>query len=241
MIRRTFLRIGLLALVCGMVLPLHQVDAGTIGVGETVPLSQLLTGVESIVVGDKVFDQFFYAPSGGAPSAEDVSVTGVLQDGGYGLVFTSGGFAAGGFNELSLDASLGFRVSVTDPNQLIVGAELFGTVGTLGSGDARISEVFSNIPDASLLIRQFRLDDDLITSISSDVAVFAQGVSELFVLKDISIEVPDANSPLFDLGNLAELTTFRQLFFQEAIPEPTTLSLAALAAAAGIVCRRKRK
>jgi len=92
-----------------------------------------------------------------------------------------------------------------------------------------------------LLIRQFRLDDDLITSISSDVTSF-QGVSELFVLKDISIEVPDVNSPLFDLGNLAELTTFRQLFFQEAIliPEPTTLSLAAIAVA-GIVYRRKRK
>jgi len=112
-------------------LPLYQVDAvdaGIIGVNETVPLSQLLTGADSIVVGDKLFDEFFYAPTGGAPDAEDVSVTGVLQGGGYGLVFTSGGFAAGGFNELALDASLGFRVSVTDPNQLIVGAELFGTV-----------------------------------------------------------------------------------------------------------------
>ena len=166
-------------------------------------------------------------------------VTGVQQDGGYGLVFTSGGFAAGGFNALSLDASLGFRVTVTDPTQVIIGAELFGTVGTVGSGDARISEAFSNVPGSSLLIRQFRVDGDLITSKSSDVAFFDEGVTELFVIKDISIEVPGVNSPLYDLGNLAELTTFRQLFFQEAVPEPTALSLAGIALL-GVVCSKRR-
>ncbi len=234
---KVFAAIAMCFLVVASALPQHQTFAGIINVGETVPLSQLLTGLDSIVVGDKTFDEFFYAPMGGAPAAEDVVVTGVQQGGGYGLVFTSGGFAAGGFNETSLDASLGFRVSVNDPTQVIVGAELFGTVGTIGSGDARISEAFNNVPGSSLLIRQFRVDGDLISSKSSDVAVFDQGVSELYVLKDISIEVPDVNSSLFDIGNLAELTTFRQLFFQ--IPEPTTISLAALAMVC-IVSGRKR-
>jgi len=224
-------------LLASSLLPLHQADAGIISVGETVPLSQLITGVDSIVVGDKLFDEFFYNPSGGAPAAEDVVVMGVQQDGGYGLVFTSGGFAAGGLRDTSLDAGLGFRVSVTNPSQLIVGAELFGTAGTLGTGDARISEAFNSAPGSSLLIRNFRVDGDLITARSSDRATFAQGVSELFVIKDISIEVPAVGDPRFDLANLAELTTFRQLFFQ--IPEPTTISLAAFAIV-GIVCSRKR-
>ena len=226
-------------LIVGSVLPLDQGFASIISVGETVPLSQLVSG-DSIVVGDKSFDEFFYAPTGGAPDAEDVSVTGVAQDGGIGLVFTSGGFAAGGFHDFSLDASLGFRVTVTDPNQVIIGAELFGTAGTMGSGDARISEAFSNVPGASLLIRRFELDGDVITSKTSDQAHFGTGVTELFVIKDISIEVPDESSNLFDLGNLAELTTFRQLFFQEEVPEPTTVALAAFA----IVCMagsRKQK
>ena len=235
-------KVAALATICFLFalssLPLQQSSAGIINVGETVPLSQLVSG-DSIVVGDKSFDQFFYAPTGGAPVADDVSVTGVQQDGGYGLVFTSGGFAAGGFHDLSLDASLGFRVTVTDPNMLIVGAELFGTAGTIGSGDARISEAFSNVPGASLLIRQFELDGEVITTKTSDTAHFSEGVTELFVIKDISIEVPDENSNLFDLGNLAELTTFRQLFFQEGVPEPTTVSLAAFAFVCA-ACSRKR-
>jgi len=236
---KTFSAFTICFLVMGSMFPLHQANAATISVGEAVPLSQLITGVDNIVVGDKLFDEFFYNPTGGAPAAEDVIVIGVQQDGGYGLVFTSGGFAAGGLRDTSLDAGLGFRVSVTDPNQLIVGAELFGTAGTLGTGDARISEAFNSAPGSSLLIRNFRVDDELITARSSDRATFAQGVSEVFVIKDISIEVPEVGDPRFDLANLAELTTFRQLFFQEAIPEPTTMSLAAFAIV-GIVCSRKR-
>ncbi len=238
---KVFTAIAMCFLVVASALPQHKTFAGIINVGETVPLSQLLTGLDSIVVGDKTFDDFFYAPTGGAPAAGDVMVTGVQQGGGYGLVFTSGGFAAGGFNDLSLDASLGFRVSVDDPTKVIVGAELFGTTLTDGSGDARIAETFSNVPGASMLIRQFRIEDDLITSKSSDTVYFG-GVSELFVLKDISIEVPEEGSSLFDLGNLAEITTFRQLFFQDdvVIPEPTTLSLAGLALL-GVVCRQRKR
>ncbi len=237
---KVFVAVAVCFLVAGSLLPLQQASAGIISVGESVPMSQLLADDDVIVVGDKEFDQFLYVPTGGAPAAEDVMVTGVQQDGGYGLVFTSGGFAAGGFHQTSLDAGLGFRVTVTDPTQVIIGAELFGTAGAIGSGDARISEAFSNVPGSSLLIRQFRFDGDLITSKNSDVALFNEGVTELFVLKDISIEVPDLGSPLYDLGNLAELTTFRQLFFQETVPEPTALSLAGIALL-GVVCSKRQR
>ena len=226
-------------LVVGGTLSIQQVLAGIISVNQTVPLSQLIGGNDIIVVGDKTFDDFFYNPQGGAPAASDVSVMGINSAGVYGLVFTSGGFAAGGFNADSVDAGLGFRVTATDPGKLISGAQLFGTAITDGSGDARIGEAFSNVSGPTMLIRSFRVDDNLVTSKTSDSVTFAQGVKELMVRKDISIEVPGPNNPLYDIKNLAEITTFTQLFPQ--VPEPTTLSMAGLALLCGGYCSRKRR
>jgi len=219
---------------------LQQGFAAIISVNQTVPLSQLIGGSDSIVVGDKSFDDFFYAPQGGAPEAADVSVTGINSGGVYGLLFTSGGFAAGGFNPDSIDASLGFRVTATEPGRVITGVELFGTTVTDGSGDARIAEAFSNVSGPTLLIRQLRENGTLITSKTSDTVQFAQGVKELLVRKDISIQVPGPNDPRNDIGNLAEVTTFTQLFHQN-IPEPATMTLAGMAFIGAMYTRKRRQ
>jgi len=244
---RAVLITGLLFAVAALI-PCEESNAGIIGVNEATTLADLVSGQDTIIVGDKLFDNFVYTPAAGAPAAEDVSVAGIIRDlpfggqqvTGYGLQF-SGSFVAGGLSGPQLlEAGLGFDVTVLNDLYLISDVHLDGTTFVRGTGDALITENFIGIDVPSLSINELRVDDVLLNSQSSDGVLFSDvldgviGFSKISVLKDINIEA-GSNTP-FDR---AEITTFTQLFTQTQIPEPTTLGMACLAMAC-VACGRKR-
>lgn len=212
---------------------------GTVGyaeaddVNETFTLAELIAG-EDIIVGDKRFHSFIYNEAQGNLPPENIAVTGViddvLQDGelvpGYGLLF-SGNFTAGGLSGPTVyEAGLSFSVEVLNDLYLISDVHLDGTTFVEGTGDARITENFGGINVPSLSIRDLRVDDEILVSRSSDDILFSDfldivGFQQITVLKDIRIEA-GPNTPI----DVAEITTFRQLFTQTVIPEPTTMTMA---------------
>ena len=218
------------------------------GVGETVPLSELIAGGE-IIVEDKRFYSFEYNLAAGDLQPEDIAVQGIIQNvmqngqsvPGYGLLF-SGDFSAGGLSSPQVfEAGLSYRVEILEEFQdlyLISDVHLDGTTAVFGTGDARITENFIGINVPSLAIRELRVDDELLDFRSSDDILFSDfldvpGFTEIAVLKDIRLEA-GANAPI----DVAEISTFSQLFTQIVIPEPTTVTLAMVCGIGALLNRR---
>ena len=232
----------LFALIC---LPWCRTYGGSppYGIGESVPLSDLLAG-GIIIAGDKQFSDFDYNLALGDLQPDEISVVGIFDNviNGYGLLF-SGDFVAGGLTApLKLEAGLAFTVTALDLNYVISDVHLDGTTFVRGTGDAQIVENFTGVDVPSLSIYEIRLDDQIIATKSSDEIYFPdaigiQGYRSMRVIKDISLEAGD-NNP-FDK---TEITTFQQVFTQEpVIPEPTSLVLMAGMGLSLATLRRRRR
>src|SRR5690606_10148381 len=120
--------------------------------------------VGGIVIGDKVFRQFVYSPTGDMPSAQNVNVV-ALQDinGNIGIRF-QGAFGdfpdpGGAGDQVASDAGISFLVEVTDPLQLISTAHLSGAIfldedpsrgGSFGSVDESFVD---NTPETNQTMR----------------------------------------------------------------------------------------
>lgn len=220
-----------LILLAPLVCPTPCSAGNTYGIGENVSLADLLAG-GTIVAGDKQFSDFDYNLATGNLQPEDIGVIGIFDSvlGGYGLSF-SGDFVAGGlFAPLRLEAGLLFTVTALDPDYVISDVHLDGTTFVLGTGQARIVENFAGVNVPSLSIFETRLDDVLFASQSSDDIFFPDdpgtlGFRSLRVMKDINIQAGD-NFPV----DLAEITTFQQVFTQLPVnvPEPASWGLVVL-------------
>jgi len=241
MIMRSFLRMSLLALVCGMVLPLHA-EAAHVALdpnnsNDSVLLSDLLDGsVVGVVVGDKVFDDFFYSTVGGdMPDAANINVFGFQDnDGNWGVSFHGVFFDLPGGGPS--DALLRFTVSVTDDalaqGWRISDANLFA--GGVGLGDDSFLSIDESFQESNETLNVFAttLNGPLEQQISDSV-VFDELYTSLRVTKDILAFAGNTNQPV-------RTTVIDQSFSQVQIPEPTTVMLMLVGSLAMVGVRRRR-
>jgi hypothetical protein len=199
--------------------------------GDAVTMADLLSGDPlGVIVGDKIFDEFFYLPNDDMPEPEDVKVSGFQDnDGNYGLSFR------GDFRDLpggsASDASLQFTVEVA-PDELAEGfrisdAHLFlGGVSVGNNSSLAVDESFQGIAQ-TLNTFATTLSGPLSQNLADEV-FFGQLHTKLRVTKDILAFSGDASMP-------ALTSVIDQSFSQVEIPEPTTctLALAALCLAIG--------
>ncbi len=242
MITRLFSKMSLLALVCGMVLPLH-VEAAHVTLdpndsNDSVLLSDLLNGnVPGVVVGDKIFDDFSYSTIGlDMPDPADINVLGFQDlDGNWGLSF-HGAFLDFPGNGIS-DALLRFTVGVTqealEQGWRISDANLF--IGGVGLGDDSFLSVDESFQENNETLNVFAttlngpLEQEL-----SDGVIFDELYTSLRVTKDILAFASDnSNQPV-------RTTVIDQSFSQVQIPEPATLSLIVLTGV-GLASARYRR
>lgn len=201
-----------------------------------VNLANLLNGeIPGIVVGDKIFSQFFYStlPNDDMPEAAAVDVFGFLDnDGNYGLSF-HGVFwdiAGGGPS----DALLRFTVEVTpdaaDEGWRISDAHLF--MEGLGIGNDSffaVDESFQGL-DQTLNTYATTLGDEP-EQVLSDWVYFDQLYTKLRVTKDILAYSNDSGQPV-------RVTAIDQSFSQEQVPEPSALAMLILVGLSLLTGRR---
>lgn len=193
-------------------------------------LSDLIANNGVIVVGDKKFDGFSYLKTGDMPDAGTVNVVGYTDGfGNFGLKF-QGSFVdfVGGAGS---DALVEFRVTVTNPNNKIVGADLTANPQVIGgNGVISITETF--LPDnASAVLNVF----DIVPGgfQPTDSVNFPGQYTSLRVQKDILAF--SAGNP----GGVPTLSFFTQTFRQ--IPEPSTWALLGFGSMALVALRARRK
>lgn len=193
---------------------------------QSVLLSELLNGqVPGIIVGDKIFDEFFYStlPNDDMPDPDQVNVFGFEDnDGNLGISFH------GVFWDLPdggpSDALLRFSVAVS-PEGLAQGyrisdAHLFMGGVSVGDGSfLAVDESFQGV-NKTLSTYVTTLGGPLV-EVLSDGVIFDQLYEKLRVTKDILAYSGDANTP-------ARTTVIDQSFSQELVPEPATLVVFAM-------------
>jgi hypothetical protein len=205
------------------------------GMAQADPLSTIIANHESIQVGNLVFDQFSYAPTGQMPSAANVNVNPVFDaSGNPGLRF-SGGFtdAFDGTNasQQASDALLSYRVTAV--GALLNDIHLFGNPQILGSGDGvmSVTETFQ----AGTQPVQLEIHDTVNNGIASlklgDAAMFGPLPSLQVVTKDILA---------FNLGGVPT-ESFVDQTFSTIVPEPGSIIAMGLCflTVAGYYQRRK--
>lgn len=199
-------------------------SAATI-LGPPVPFDSLLAPDASILVGDKLFEDFTYAPTGDMPPAAGVNVIPILDDwGNYGIRF-QGAFIDTPGTLGGSDALITFNVTATDPKLLISDAHLAGNTVLRGIGLASVTETFLPLFEDMLVVFDSPGSHDL-----QEEVVFGTPVRTLPVQKDIL---------MLSLGSLANgdfaIMSFVDQTFsqvpdpnQNEIAEPATLGLASL-------------
>lgn len=203
-----------------------------------VVLGNLLNGkVPGIVVGDKIFSQFFYStlPNDDMPEAQDVKVFGFQDDdGNYGLSL-QGVFWDLADDAKPSDALLRFTAEVT-PDAIAEGwrisdAHLF--LSGIGIGEnsfLAVDESFQG-PNKTLNAFATTLGDEP-EQVVSDWVDFSQLYTKLRVTKDILAYSGDDNEP-------ARVSIIDQSFSQVQIPEPSTLAACTLVGLGLFVVRRR--
>lgn len=203
-----------------------QSQAATI-LGDPISLSELLGPQSSLLVGDKLFDDFTYTRTGDMPPASAVNVIPIQDDAeNYGIRL-QGGFVdtpGGGAS----DALISFRVTVTDPRYQIVDAHLEANLEVLGTTEAAgfigITETF--FPDSEQVMDVFasRLSNGQQDAKLKDWIDFEEPHTVLRVQKDIlALAISgDVNFP--------QASFIDQTFSQEVVPEPGSVALLVLGA-----------
>ena len=126
-----------------------------------------------VIVGDKLFDNFSYTPTGDMPAPTGVNVTGINDIfGNIGIRF-QGGFNDSPFTVGPSDALITYKVTVLDPNSVITDAHIFGNPAIVaGTGILSVVETFSGQPNV-LVIQASRNGITPPTAYLSDLSFFA--------------------------------------------------------------------
>jgi hypothetical protein len=203
-----------------------------------IPLSNLVGTGNSLLVGDKIFDNFQYTKTGDMPTANSINVTGRVTT--INGVPEWGFRMQGAFHDFNTtggsDALLTYDVHVTDPNvSLIADAYIAGNPLVIGQGEMTVTETF--LPLAGAPINAIYNIDAANTQLQNTV-FFNPPTPGLSAQKDILAAVPDGLS-----GNAASLSFIDQLYSQVpaggGTPEPASIGLLAIGAM-GLLARRRR-
>jgi hypothetical protein len=198
-------------------------------------ISSLIAKHGSVQVGNLLFDQFSYTPTGQMPSAANVNVLPIFDaKGDPGLRF-AGGFTdasdGAGLAQQASDATLSFRVTAI--GSLLDGIHLFGNPQVVGPGDGLMS-VVETFRAGNQQPIQLEIHDSVNNGISSlklqDAAMFGPLPSIRVVTKDI-------------LGlNLGAYPTasFIDQTFSTAVPEPVSILVLGVGFVIAVVYRRRR-
>ena len=200
MIRSLLIVAAVLALLC--VAP--SVWAG-------VALSDLIMNNGSVISGDKLFDQFSYSYTGDMPSGNGVEILPVQNNGQYGIrVF-------GGFDDLGgggpSTATLGYRVTVLDPNLGITGGLLYGNPAVLKNGFFTIEASFASLPPSKSLMIYDKVPGG--TQLWDDVEFDS-------VYPSIEVQVNLTGDTTSATGAVTA-SFFDTAFTQGVVPEPASL------------------
>lgn len=189
-----------------------------------VTLSSLTNG-GTILVGDKLFSDFNIS----GYAASNITVEGIQQDGNFGIQF-GGGFVA---NNSAMDILLSYQVTVTNPSNLISGANLsFNGVVVGGPGLAEVVEdVYTNTGDLYGQMVVFATQSA--QSLSTNM-VIAPPQPFLNVDKDVLVYA-------ISLPAFSSISTINQTYTQVAVPEPSSLVLVAMATGLGVFLRGRRQ
>jgi PEP-CTERM motif-containing protein len=197
--------------------------------GPSVSLTTLTNDDGTVLVGDKLFSNFFVV---GDPAASNITVTALISDGNFGLEF-GGGFVA---NNSSMDFSIGYMVNVTNSANLISGANLtFNGASVPPNSGPALAEVVEqvltnmdiNVPYGQMTVYVTPTAQQLSTNMAINPPQ-----SYLNLQKDVLVDS-------FTLTAFASISTIDQSYMQ--IPEPSTIALAAMGAFTGLLVLRRRR
>ena len=189
-------------------------------------ISQYTSIANGCQVGDKLFYNFGYSPTGSgatAPTSSQVTIVGDPTN-AYepGLIFTSNGWSVSGTSTISsplyIDSTIFFTVAVVGLQPLIVDASLDfnNNFSVSGQGVADIGETVTFDGGTS----STGLEVDSANGPFTDVKSFAP-VSFVRVQKDLLVIVPQGINPA---TGTATITQFRE-GFSESAPEPVSTLL----------------
>ena len=216
-----------------------------------VSLADLVSGeIPGLVVGDKLFDTFFYSATGDMPLPSLVEVSGIIDgDGHYGIRFQGlfwDNLDVG--QQFPSDASITFEVAVADDalarGWRISDAHLFGG----GTVDRELTGPGSFVSVAENFVGNTPSINDGMTVFSSNFGAGGQQLedwiyfdslySRLKVQKDIAAFTADPSVAQLP----AQISIIDQTFSQDqvVIPEPLTISLAGLGFGILATCRCRR-
>jgi hypothetical protein len=205
-----------------------------------IPLSNLIGTGNSILVGDKIFDNFSYSTTGADMPAEgSVNITGEMMTVNGTPMW--GIHVGGNFGDTNSagasDAILRYDVTVNDPSvELITGATIMGNPVVSGAGNLQVTETWT--PDeGTSKIQVYDIEPGDATQMNDSVT-FDTPIDSLSVTKDILASVVDGSQ-----GN-ASITSIDQLYAQQpttgnGTPEPASLGILGLGVM-GLIARRRR-
>lgn len=197
-----------------------------------VALSDLIMNNGSVISGDKLFDRFSYSHTGNMPSGAGVEILPVQNNGQYGIrVF-------GGFSDLGgsgpSTATLGYRVTVLDPNLGITGGLLYGNPAVLTNGFFTIEASFASLPPSKSLMIYDKVPGG--TSLWDDVEFDS-------VYPSVEVQV-NLTGDTTSASGAVTASFFDTAFTQGVVPEPASLLIwmgsALLFGVVAIVQRRRQ-
>lgn len=189
----------------------------TVFADQSVALDELIASGESLVVGDKIFDDFSFLSQDFMSS--DVLVTPVLDEYGYGLRFTGEWSAVG-------EETVGFVIQFTaevaqESQQLISDVHLRYNGAYLGSGYSEVVETVLDFDTDAVLGQIMVNNPPPVLEAGFDLA---EPTTKITVIKDVQIIGDDAGHRRLS-ENRASISFIDQTFSQ--IPEPGTVLLVA--------------
>jgi len=246
--------IPVLTLAAGLAVTVLGTSAQASPVGPvpySVPLSSLLATYDSggnivvdptFVVDNLVFHAFSYSlNSGPAPSASEVMIWRWKDDvtGNFGIEIV-GGFADSALTPGNTDATLRYTVTSMD-GATISDAHLHGDGIHTGFGNISVTESWTDAETGKFLASK-SISSDFVTeqtpldNLDASVDFTPATYTSLSVVKDINVNAGPLGSAAISVID----QTFSQIPHSGETPEPMTLSIFGLGAAA-LLFRRSRK